>query len=112
MCIRDRAQTITFATLAGKTYGDVPFAVSATGGGSGIAVTYAAGPAGVCTVSGTTVTVTGAGTCTVTASQAGNANYTAAADVARAFTVAAAAQTITFAALGGKTYGDAPFAVS
>ena len=88
------AQTITFAALSGKTYGDVPFMLSATGGGSGNPVTFAAGPAGVCTVSGTTVTLTGAGTCTVTASQTGNANYAAATDVPQAFNVAVAAQAV------------------
>jgi hypothetical protein len=94
--IGQAAQTITFGALSGKTYGDAPFTVSATGGASGNAVTFAAtGSASVCTVSGTTVTVIGAGTCTVTASQAGNANYAAATDVAQAFTVATRAASVT-----------------
>ncbi|MGD0484323.1 MAG: ice-binding family protein, partial [Gemmatimonadales bacterium] len=69
--------------------------LSATGVASWNAVTFAAAPAGVCKVSGTKVTVIGAGTCTVTASQAGNANYTAAADVAQSFTVAPLAASVT-----------------
>ncbi|MBV9927595.1 MAG: carboxypeptidase regulatory-like domain-containing protein [Acidobacteria bacterium] len=106
-------QTITFGALANKTYGDAPFNVSATGGDSGNPVTFAA--VGNCTSGGTngaTITVTGAGACTVTASQAGNSNYDAAADVPQSFNIGKASQTITFAALGDKTYGDAPFTVS
>jgi len=63
-------------------------------------------------VAGTIVTITGAGGCTVTASQVGDANYFAAADVAQPFTIDKAAQTIAFGALANKTYGDAPFTVS
>src|SRR5258707_4487459 len=53
------APTITFA-VANHTYGDAPFAVSATSNATG-AFTYSvvSGPA---TISGSTVTLTGAGT--------------------------------------------------
>jgi concanavalin A-like lectin/glucanase superfamily protein len=104
------SQTITFNTLAGKTYGDAPFTVSASSS-SGLAVSFSilSGPA---TISGGTVTITGAGTVTVRAAQAGDGNYNAAAPVDRPFTVAKASQTITFNALAGKTYGDVPFTVS
>src|SRR5262249_26333128 len=43
---------------------------------------------GNCMVSGSTVHLTGAGSCTITASQAGNEKYGAAADVARSFNIA------------------------
>ncbi len=43
--------------------------------------------AGNCTVSGNTVHLTSAGSCTITASQAGNANYQPAANVQRSFTI-------------------------
>ncbi len=90
-------QEITFAPLGGKTYGDAPFAVSATGGASGQPVTFtASGPA---TVSGSTVTITGAGEVTITAHQAGAGDYLAAADVSRTFTVAKAAQVLNFTSL-------------
>jgi Bacterial Ig-like domain (group 3)/Lamin Tail Domain len=106
-------QTISFAALPDKTYGDAPFTVSATGGGSGNPVTFAV--EGNCFsggMNGATITITGAGSCKVTASQAGNSNYNAAPDVDRSFNVAQANQTISFAALPDKTYGDAPFTVS
>jgi len=59
------------------TYGAPPLTLSALGGASGNPVTFAlaSGPA---TLNGTTLTVTGAGTVTVTANQAGNSNYSAA----------------------------------
>src|SRR5438128_9574212 len=56
--------------------------------------------------------ITGAGSCTITASQAGNANYNAAPDVPQSFNIAKANQTITFNALANKTFGDADFNVS
>lgn len=110
LTITKAAQTITFNTLAGKTYGDAAFAVSASST-SGLATSFSivSGPA---TVSGTTVTLTGTGSVTVRASQGGNSNYNAAAVVDQPFNVAAAAQTITFNTLANKTYGDAPFTVS
>ena len=111
--IAKAGQTISFAALGGKTFGDAPFTVSATGGGSGNPVTFTA--SGSCSSGGTngaTITITGAGSCTVTANQAGNTNYNAATAVPQTFTIAKAGQTISFAALGGKTFGDAPFTVS
>ena len=95
-------QTITFGAIAAKTFGDADFAVSATAS-SGLAVSLAA--SGNCTLSGATAHVTGAGSCTITASQAGNANFNAAADVAQSFAIGKASQTITFAALPNKTFG-------
>ncbi len=82
-----RNQTITFGPLANKTYGDQDFSVSATAS-SGLAVSFTA--SGSCTVSGATVHLTGAGSCTVTASQPGDANYNAAPDVSRTFSIAPA----------------------
>jgi MBG domain (YGX type) len=102
-------QTITFGPLANKAYGDADFALSASAS-SGLAVSFAA--SGSCTVSGATVHITGAGSCTITASQAGNSNYNSASDVLRTFSIGKAEQTITFAALGNKTYGDADFTVA
>jgi hypothetical protein len=80
------AQTINFGALANRTLGAAPFAISATAS-SGLAVSFASATSGVCTVSGVTVTLVGAGVCTITASQAGNANYAAATPVSQSFTV-------------------------
>ncbi len=102
-------QTISFAALANKVYGDADFAVGASAS-SGLAVSFAAG--GSCTVSGSTVHLTGVGSCTVTALQSGDSNNNAAPDVSQSFTIAKASQTITFGPLAGKKFGDADFAVS
>jgi hypothetical protein len=80
-------QTITFAALANKTTLDAPFTLTATGGLSGNAVTFASSNHSVATVSGNTVTIVGAGSTTITASQAGNTNYSAATDVPQTLTV-------------------------
>jgi hypothetical protein len=77
-------QTIAFAALPNKTFGDPDFAVSATAT-STLAVTFAA--SGACTISGTTVHMVSAGSCTITASQAGNGNYNPAPNVAQSFTI-------------------------
>jgi hypothetical protein len=102
-------QTITFVPLPGRTYGDADFTVSASAS-SGLDVSFDA--SGDCTVTGATVHLTGAGSCTITASQAGNADFNPAPSVLQTFAIAKAAQTITFAPLPDRTYGDADFAVS
>ncbi len=88
-------QTITFNSLSNQTYGAAPFTVAATAS-SGLTVTFSilTGPA---TISGNTVTITGAGTVTVRASQAGDTTYAAAPNVDQSFTVAPAAATLAFA---------------
>ena len=103
-------QTITFGALGGMTFGDPDFAVSATAS-SGLPVSFSivSGPA---TVAGNLVHITGAGAITVRASQPGDTNYNAAVNVDQSFVVAKANQTISFAALPNKTFGDAPFAVN
>ncbi|MDX1907802.1 MAG: PKD domain-containing protein [Bacteroidia bacterium] len=78
-------QSITFGPLGDKLDTDAPFTVSATAS-SGLPVSFSivSGPA---TISGNTITLTGAGTVTVRASQAGNAGYNAAPDVDQSFEV-------------------------
>ena len=78
-------QSISFTAPASGTAGGSA-ALSATGGGSGNPVVFSVDPAsgpGVCTVSGTTVTYTAAGSCVIDANQAGNASYAAAPQVQR-----------------------------
>jgi uncharacterized protein (TIGR03437 family) len=63
-------------------------------------------------VSGSTVTVVGAGTCTIIASQAGNGYWAAASPVTRNFIVGPGSQTIAFPAPGTVELGVGPFALS
>lgn len=93
LTISPASQSINFAAISGKTYGDAPFAVSATAT-SGLPVSFSiiSGPA---TISGSTVTLIGSGTVTIRASQAGNTNWNAATNVDRSFTVPAGAPALT-----------------
>lgn len=77
-------QTISFAPLADKTFGDPSFAVSATAS-SGLTVTFTA--SGNCTIAANIVSITGPGSCTVTGHQPGDSNFNPAADVAQSFAV-------------------------
>jgi hypothetical protein len=79
-------QLITFGSLPRRTVGDPDFTVHATAS-SGLPVSFSA--SGRCTISGRTVHLTGVGSCTVRASQAGNANFEAAEDVYQPFAIAA-----------------------
>lgn len=82
-------QTIAFTQPASPvTYG-APATISlvASGGGSGLPVVFSV-LSGLASVSGSTITPLGVGTITISASQAGNANYTAAAAVQRSVVVA------------------------
>jgi hypothetical protein len=104
-------QTISFtSTPPAPAFVNGGYTVSATAS-SGLAVTFSAGAPAVCTVSGSTVTFVGAGTCIVDADQAGNADYNAAPQAQQTFTVSRNDQTITFTSTapataknGGATY--------
>jgi sugar lactone lactonase YvrE len=91
LVVNQASQTITFTAPASPvSFGIAPIALSATGGASGNAVVFSvvSGPG---TISGTTLTVTGAGTIQVAANQAGNTSYTAATQVTQAVVVNKAA---------------------
>ncbi|WP_232296351.1 choice-of-anchor D domain-containing protein [Terriglobus sp. TAA 43] len=100
---------LTFATIPSQTYGNAPFTVSATSASNG-AITYSvvSGPA---SISGATVTLTGAGTVVISASQAASGNYGSATGTT-SFVVMPMVLTLTFAAIPSQTYGNAPFTVS
>jgi hypothetical protein len=97
-------------SVPNHTYGDAPFAVSATSTSPGaIAYSVVSGPA---TVSGSTVTLTGAGTVVLQASQAASGSYSAATQNAT-FAVAVESQTIAFAAPASPVnFGAAPVSLS
>ena len=102
-------QTITFNNID-KVYGNPAFTIATTSS-SGLALTYSISTNTAATLSGTTVTIIGAGTASITVTQAGNAIYNAA-TITKTLTVAKAPQTISFAALTDHAIGDAPFALS
>ncbi len=95
--VNQASQTISFTAPASPvTPGVSPIALVASGGASGNAVIFSVtGPA---TVSGNTLTITGAGTVTVTANQAGNTNYKAATPVAQTIIVNRVTPTVSLVA--------------
>lgn len=101
------AQTITFAVIPEKIYGNPPFNPGATAS-SGLGITYSSSDLTVATSSGSNITIVSAGNSEITARQAGNATY-APARYIQLLTVAKADQTITFNALPDKTTADADF---
>jgi hypothetical protein len=100
-----RPQTIQFTAPASPVaYGIKPITlVAKSTSGLSIIFNVVSGPA---KISGSTLIITGAGTVVVAASQPGNANYLAAAEVSHTIVVDKAAQTITFTPLTSPvTYG-------
>lgn len=104
-------QSITFSGPTSATYGDAPVTLTGSSSSS-LPVTYVSDNPSVATISGNTLTIVGAGSTFITASQSGNANYNAAADVTIELVVAKADQTITFNALPDKTTDDPDFALT
>jgi hypothetical protein len=103
--------TIVFV-VANHAYGDAPFTVSASSNSTGT-FTYSvvSGPA---TISGSIVTLTGAGTVVLSARQAASGNYAATA-ATTSFTVTAASPvvpTLSFAPITAQMFGTAPLTVS
>ena len=99
------SQTITFASLPPKTYGDASFALTAAAD-SGLPIGYASDNPSVARISGSTVTIVAAGSANLTASQSGNDSYTAATPVTQTLTASKATLTVT-ADNKSRTYGTA-----
>jgi hypothetical protein len=89
------SQTIAaFATISQRTYSDglkVSVTTPAATSGLAVALSIKSGPA---SISGSTITLTGAGTVVVAANQAGNASYSPASEVTTSFVVAKGSQVI------------------
>lgn len=93
-------QTIVFGAQAAQVYSDGgsfaidPLAVAS----SGLDVIYGSSTTDVCTVSGTTVSIVAAGTCTLTADQPGDTAWNPAPQETQSFTIAQAQQVLDFPA--------------
>jgi hypothetical protein len=86
LTIAQAGNTITFPSLGSVSTSSGPITLTATAS-SGLSVSYSSGNTGVATVSGSTLTVVGAGTATIVANQAGNGNYAAATPVTNTLVV-------------------------
>jgi streptogramin lyase len=83
-----QSQSISWSPQGPYTYGQPPVTLTASAS-SGLPVSYTV-TSGPCSVSGSTLTITGAGSCVVNADQAGNSGYTAAPTVSQTITIAQA----------------------
>ena len=92
-------QTITFATPSAMTVGGSTQTVTPTASSS-LTVTLTSTTTGICTIAGFVITAVTPGTCSITASQAGNANYEAAAEIIRSFSITGV---VSIAAIAGVT---------
>jgi hypothetical protein len=79
-------QSITFAALDDRDFGDPSEALSVSASSS-LTVTLTNDTPTVCSLTGRTVAIITIGRCTITASQAGNAVYSAAGSVTRSFEI-------------------------
>lgn len=111
LTVSPSSQTITFDPVPQSTYGDGSVALIATSS-SGLPVTFTSGNPNIATVNGSTLTILNAGAATIVAHQVGNADYTAATDVAQTIYIAKADQTITFTMPSTMVYGDAPYTLT
>src|SRR4051794_35452791 len=92
-------QTIAFTSTAPApaTVGGPTYTVTATASsGLSVAFTIDASATSVCSISGSTVSFIGTGTCVIDANQAGNANWNEAPQAQQPDPVAKGDQTITF----------------
>jgi hypothetical protein len=85
-------QTITFSPISAQLYVyGMTVPLSATTTATGLTVAFTVDPStttGICTVSGTTVSVLATGTCIIDANQAGTSVYAAATQVSQSFNIA------------------------
>jgi ribosomal protein S11 len=105
------SQTISsFPPVTGAQYAATQLTLSATAS-SGLPVTFSSTTTGVCTVSGSTLSLLTAGTCIVHASQAGSTAYSAA-TTAQSFAVHLASQTINFTPVTGTQHAATQLTLS
>ncbi len=97
------AQSITFNALSDKTYGDAAFDLTASST-SGLDVVYTTDAPDVVSISGSTLTIVGAGTATIYANQPGDVTYGAALEVSQSLTVNKKELTVNGATADSKVY--------
>ncbi len=100
-------QTINFTAIPNKIYNDADFMLSASSS-SDLPVTFSVKSGPIEIVNGK-IHITGTGEARVAANQSGNANYNAAAEVVRSFTITKAYQIITINEIEDKHVNDPSF---
>ncbi len=92
--VTKKNQNISFGSLGNKTYGNAAFALSASSDSS-LAVTFSVQSGSASLSDGTNVNLTGTGSVTIRASQAGDSDFNPAANVDQSFNVSSATLTVT-----------------
>ncbi|NJO69266.1 MAG: T9SS type A sorting domain-containing protein, partial [Bacteroidetes bacterium] len=108
LVIKPALQSITFQNLEDKKYGDADFDPEATAS-SGLPVQYISDNIQVAIIQNGKVHIVGAGTVNIFALQQGNSLYYPAIAVSRTLKVNKATQTLSFAPIPVKSFGDQPF---
>jgi len=103
-----KTQTIRFSAIPRQTYGKTNAVILSATASSALPVTLTSADPTVATVSGTNLTVTGAGYVLITASQEGNGTYKPAPNINQLLTVFKGSQTITMGLIGvtNLVYGE------
>ena len=89
LIVAKRTQTISFGAIAGQFLSASPIAISGASTSSLLPLTFTSTTTAICTVSGASIVLVTAGTCTITASQGGNADFIAATSASQTFAVSA-----------------------
>ncbi|MDI9356160.1 MAG: hypothetical protein QM536_03925 [Chitinophagaceae bacterium] len=103
LIIHKASQSITFETLANRTFGDAPFVLTAVSSVD-LPVLYSASSA-LISINTHTVTIEGAGTVNIIASNTGNSNYVEASATQTLF-IERMQASLTFTAIPNLTIGD------
>ena len=106
------SQSLTYSPNPSPATTTLSMLAGSAGSGTG-AVNYAVASGNtVCEINGSTLTALTAGACTVTVTRAADLNFASKTSDAITVTIAKAAQTVSFAAIADKVYGDAQFSVT
>jgi cyclophilin family peptidyl-prolyl cis-trans isomerase len=112
LIVEQASNVITpFGAISNQTYSNnasMTITTPTASSGLPVAVTVKSGPA---TISGNSVSLTGAGIVVLAANQNGNANYQKASEVTASFSVGMGSQSISFPAIPSQTYGSGPVAL-
>lgn len=111
LTISKAPQTIEWAELPAKTYGDVSLELPEVSD-KGLPISYDSSNEKVAIIAGNIVTIVGAGTTDITAIQDGNEFYKEALSLTKTLVVSKATQIINFPELPQLVYGSAPLSLN
>ncbi|SNT28336.1 Por secretion system C-terminal sorting domain-containing protein [Ekhidna lutea] len=109
LVVNKGVQDIVFSEIDNKIYGDEPFELIASGGGSGNEIIFTSSNPDIVSISGTEAIIMSAGEVSIIASQAGNDLYQDAQSIERIVVVEKATQELSMEPMSDKIYGDDPF---